>query len=164
MAARITFVVLAMSLVTACGGSGGGGGGGASTDAGTEPPPDGDMCINGTLCGAPVMCCPTGNECVEDRCLAACSSGVRCGATLDVCCNAGEVCLSNACVAPGHACSDPYDCDPGNFCEPTLNECLPQPDALTCQLVPQFTDLTLLQEWAATDLQIISIPVVANLD
>jgi FG-GAP repeat protein len=74
------------------------------------------------------------------------------------------VCLADACVVPGHACSDPYDCDPGSFCEPTLHECLPQPDPLTCKMVPQFTDLTVVQEWAKTDLQIISIPVVANLD
>jgi hypothetical protein len=124
----------------------------------------GDSCTGGALCGNPVTCCPAGNECVEDRCLAACSSGVRCGATLDSCCDAGEVCLSEMCAVPGNACSDPYDCDPGDFCEPTLNACLPQPDPLACQIVPQFTDLTVAQEWARTDLQIISIPVVANLD
>jgi hypothetical protein len=124
----------------------------------------GDSCTGGTLCGNPVECCPAGNECAEDRCLVACSSGVRCGVTLDTCCDAGQVCLSDACVVPGHACSDPYDCDPGNFCEPTLGQCLPQPDPLACQMVPQFTDLTVVQEWAKTDLQIISIPVVANLD
>lgn len=74
------------------------------------------------------------------------------------------MCLADACVVPGHACSDPYDCDPGSFCEPTLGECLPQPDPLTCQMVPQFTDLTVALEWAKADLQITSIPVVANLD
>jgi hypothetical protein len=124
----------------------------------------GDSCVGGALCGNPVTCCPAGNECVEDRCLAACSSGVRCGATLDACCDTGQVCLSEMCVVPGNACSDPYDCNPGDFCEPTLNACLPQPDPLACQMVPQFTDLIVAQEWARTDLQIISIPVVANLD
>jgi hypothetical protein len=124
----------------------------------------GASCTGGTLCGNPVACCAAGNECVEDRCLAACSSGVRCGATLDTCCDANQVCLENACVVPGRVCHDPYDCDPGYFCEPTLNECLPQPDPLTCQTVPVVTDLMVTQEWAKTDLQIISIPVVANLD
>ncbi|HEY0252521.1 MAG TPA: VCBS repeat-containing protein, partial [Kofleriaceae bacterium] len=126
--------------------------------------PDGDTCTGGTLCGNPIACCPAGNECVEDKCLAACTSGVRCGANLDTCCGSGEVCLSDQCIAPGHACSDPYDCDPGYFCEPTLNECLPQPDPLTCKIVPQFSDLELKEEWSKTDLQVISIPVVANLD
>ena len=39
-------------------------------------------------------------------------------------------------VAPGAACADPYDCDPGFFCEPSLHQCLPQPDPLTCEMVP----------------------------
>jgi FG-GAP repeat/CARDB len=161
--------LVAIMMLTACGHKTGGGDddGVGGVDAGTGTGADageGDSCSGGTLCGTPVTCCPAGNECVEDRCLTACTSGVRCGATLDACCDAGQVCLADACVVPGHACSDPYDCDPGSFCEPTLNECLPQPDPLTCQMVPQFTDLTVALEWAKTDLQIISIPVVANLD
>jgi hypothetical protein len=153
--------LVSLVLVVGCGGPhDGSGGGGDDVGPGVDA---GETC-SGALCGDPVICCPTGNECVEDRCLAACSSGVRCGATLDTCCNSGEVCLEDACVVPGHGCSDPYDCDPGYFCEPTLHACLPQPDPLTCKLVPQFSDLTVVQEWAKTDLQIISIPVVANLD
>jgi len=168
MFVRATLVALAFALLTGCSPnhSTGDDDDDDAPDAGIGDPgvDSGDSCNNGTLCGNPVMCCPSGNECVEDRCLTACSSGVRCGATLDTCCGSGEVCLADACVVPGHVCSDPYDCDPGNFCEPTLHECLPQPDPLTCQMVPQFTDLTVVQEWARTDLQIISIPVVANLD
>ncbi|MDB4962372.1 MAG: Rhs-family protein [Myxococcales bacterium] len=142
------------------------GGGGDDVDAptGEDGGIDADLCTGGTLCGSPAMCCAAGNECVEDRCLPACSSGVRCGATLDTCCGTGEVCLSNACVVPGTACSDPYDCAPGDFCEPTLNQCLPQPDPLTCQIVPTFADLQVVSEWSSTADEIISIPVVANLD
>lgn len=161
MSVRVSLVTLAFALLASCGSHHDSGSG----DDDDGPGPDaGDMCVGGSLCGDPVMCCSAGNECVEDRCLAACSSGVRCGATLETCCNTGEVCLADACVVPGHTCADPYDCDPGYFCEPTLHECLPQPDPLTCEMVPQFTDLTVTQEWAKTDLQIISIPVVANLD
>ena len=126
--------------------------------------PDADTCMGGTLCGNPVMCCAAGNKCVDDRCLPACASGVRCGTTLDVCCNSGEVCLSNTCTVPGAACSDPYDCEPGNFCEPTLDKCLPQPDPLTCEYTPSFTNLSVTAEWSYTAEQVISIPVVANLD
>ncbi len=126
--------------------------------------PDADLCVGGTLCGSPAACCAAGNECVDDRCLPACASGVYCGASLELCCDSGNVCLENACVVPGAACADPYDCEPGNFCEATLDQCLPTPDPLTCQIVPTFSDLQVTQEWAVTTNQIISIPVIANLD
>ena len=163
------YVTIACALaLAACGGHntpGGGdpdaGGADASlVDAGI----DADLCTGGALCGSPATCCPAGNDCVDDRCLAACASGVHCGADLATCCAAGDVCLEHACVTPGAACGDSYDCEPGQFCEPTLGQCLPQPDPLTCRLVPQFTDLMVTQEWAYTTDQIISIPVVANLD
>ena len=67
-------------------------------------------------------------------------------------------------VGPGAACADSYDCDPGNFCEPTLHQCLPQPDPLTCKIQPTFNDLTVTLEHSYTAQHIISIPVVANLD
>ncbi len=161
-------IALAVALA-ACGGRNSPGGG--DPDAATADAVladavsiDADQCTGGTLCGSPAMCCAAGNECIDDRCLAACSSGVHCGADLTTCCAAGEVCLSAACVAPGAACGDSYDCEPGQFCEPTLGQCLPQPDPLACELVPQFSDLMVTQEWAYTTDQIISIPVVANLD
>lgn len=137
--------------------------------------PDADLCTGGTLCGVPVTCCPAGNECVLDQCVPTCATGTYCGVDSELCCATGEVCLGNACVAPTTACSDPYDCQPGEFCEPTLDQCLPQPDPLTCQLTPVFADLqvTLERKYESTavgvmtqvlDREIISIPVVANLD
>jgi hypothetical protein len=163
---------LVFSIVTmaACGGSNAGGGDGVDSGGGDPDGPtadagvDADTCMGGTLCGEPASCCEAGNECVDDRCLAACASGVRCGADLTTCCGSGEVCLEQTCVVPGAACMDSYDCEPGNFCEPTLGQCLPQPDPLTCELVPQFSDLMVTEEWAYTAEEIISIPVVANLD
>ena len=124
---RSLFAIV-MILVVGCGSQGAGtvDAGGDDVDAGVDAD-TGDPCLGGTLCGAPVTCCAAGNECVEDRCLAACSSGVRCGATLDTCCGSGQVCISDTCATPGATCSDPYDCDPGLFCEPSLNQCLPQP-------------------------------------
>ncbi|MCA9675785.1 MAG: hypothetical protein KC464_12160 [Myxococcales bacterium] len=165
---------LALAATAALGGCGGcdsnpAGGDDGAPDADTTAidgpgAPDADTCTGGTLCGEPATCCAAGNECVDDRCLAACASGVRCGATLDVCCDAGDVCLSNACTTPGAACGDSYDCDPGQFCEPTLGQCLPQPDPLTCEYTPTFDALSVTEEWSYTDSEIISIPVVANLD
>jgi hypothetical protein len=166
---RLPLVALVVALV-ACGPNHGNGGldGGDDVDAtggpdGT-PLPDADLCTGGTLCGIPLACCHAGNECVLDQCVTTCATGIYCGAQLDTCCAAGDVCLDDACVVPGAACTDAYDCDPGYFCEPTLNQCLPQPDPLTCKVQPTFTDLQVTLEHSYTGGHIISIPVVANLD
>ncbi|HRI09098.1 MAG TPA: hypothetical protein PKW35_14850, partial [Nannocystaceae bacterium] len=123
-----------------------------------------DLCLGGTLCGQPASCCPMGNECIEGACLPACESEVRCGPKLEVCCEAGDVCSGDACVTPGAPCSDSYDCMPGEYCEPTLMKCLPQPDPLTCELVPDFDALEVTLEWKYDLEHIISIPVVADLN
>ncbi|MEO7109786.1 MAG: hypothetical protein ABI183_05070, partial [Polyangiaceae bacterium] len=57
----------------------------------------GSTCASQLLCGASATCCNVGQECFEDQCVAACSSGVHCAST---CCGAGDVCLSAACVTP----------------------------------------------------------------
>ncbi len=168
---RIVLFGLALG-VTACGpkdtGNGGDGGlgDGGSTDASViadAGPPDAEVCGT-TLCGDPPVCCESDEECVTDRCLPTCASGVRCGATLDTCCDAGDVCLDETCTTPGDPCADSYDCEqPGEFCEPTLGACLPQPDPLTCTTVPSFSQLTVTTEWSFTDDEIISIPVVGDL-
>ena len=174
MPSRVLRVTLSVAVVVlaACGPrpkagdpDSGGGSADAPIDApAVDAPIDADLCVGGALCGSPAMCCAGGNECVEDQCLAACASGVRCGADLTTCCASGEVCLENACTVPGAACADPYDCEPGNFCEPTLDQCLPQPDPLSCKILPTFADLTVTAEWSWTGGDVISIPVVANLN
>lgn len=133
------------------------------SESGTETGGD-DLCVGGTLCGEPASCCPMGNECVEDSCLPECASEVRCGPMLELCCDEGDVCSGNTCATPGSPCQDSYDCDQGEYCEPVLDKCLPQPDPLTCELIPDFDELTVALEWSYTDDQIISIPVVADLD
>jgi hypothetical protein len=166
MRSLLVFLVLGLF---ACGptATGKGPDGGSETDAldiDGALLPDADTCTGGTLCGIPLACCPAGNECVLDQCVPTCATGIYCGANLETCCVAGQVCLDAACVAPGAACSDSYDCGPGFFCEPTLSQCLPQPEPLTCKLQPTFTDLMVTLEHSYTDGHIISIPVVANLD
>src|SRR5690606_16426758 len=86
------------------------------------------------------------------------------GAAQDVCCDAGQVCLSAACVTPTGPCQDSFDCDFGEFCEPTLGECLPQSEPVVCELEPQFEQIDATEEWAFTTDQVVSIPVVADLD
>ena len=149
------------------GDGGGDSDGGDSDDDGGDGPggPDAGVdCTGGSLCGSPAVCCPGGNECVDDMCLPVCASGVRCGADQSTCCDAGDVCLSGECTSPGAACADSYDCEPGNFCEPTLGQCLTQPEELTCEYAPVFETLSTQVEWSYTIDEIISIPVVANLD
>ncbi len=153
------FLPIFGALALGCGG--GIGDGGAGVDA---TPGDASDCTGGTLCGQPASCCEAGSECIDNICLLTCESGVRCGATGDVCCEAGQVCLSESCATPGASCLDSYDCEPGQFCEPTLGQCLPQPDPLTCQQTPIFDNLSVQVEWMYDTDEIISIPVVADID
>lgn len=160
--------VFALVFAVACGGrnsgSGDGGVGDDQPDAVVVEPDAPELCVGGTLCGVPLSCCDAGNECVLDQCVPTCATGVYCGADLGTCCGANQVCSGDSCVDPGAACQDAYDCDPGSFCEPTLTQCLPQPNPLTCKLQPTFSTLSVVEEHAYTAAEIISIPVVANLD
>ena len=113
-------------------------------------------------CGAD--CCDEGDECVLGACLPACDSGVRCGGTLDVCCDAGDVCLNPECVTPGNDCVDSFDCPVGEFCEPTLQACLPQQDPVLCEITPDFEQVEVTLEWSAEEEQVITMPMVADVD
>ena len=116
------------------------------------------------LCGATNVCCAAGEDCVIDQCQPACDSGVRCGDALDVCCDAGQVCLAGSCEDAGEPCVDSFDCGEGNFCEPTLDQCLPQLDPVECEVQPDFEEIAVSLEWSYQDAEVISIPVIADLD
>ncbi|MCA9718368.1 MAG: hypothetical protein KC468_27095, partial [Myxococcales bacterium] len=122
-----------------------------------------DNCEGGILCGQPAMCCEAGNECVQGACLPTCESEVRCGPNLELCCDEGDVCLADACATPGEPCEDSYDCPVDQFCEPTLEQCLPQPDPVECTYVPDFEELEVALEWSWEDAEIISPPVVVDI-
>ncbi len=170
------FIPLVLSWPTGCGSNGVSGQGDAAIDSGDatadaqvfldagDSAVDAGPCLT-VLCGTPAVCCSTDEECVEDQCLPICESGVRCGDDLADCCDEGQVCMAGECVTPGSPCHDSYDCvQPGEFCEPTLGRCLPQPDPVTCQIVPDFESLDATVEWSNETDEIISIPVVADLD
>ena len=118
-------------------------------DAAIDGPMDDAGCTSMVFCGSPPVCCAEGTECVDGACLAACPSGVRCGADATTCCEASQVCVGEMCADPGDACVDSFDCPEGAFCEPTLERCLPQFDPVTCEREPVFGDFETILEWSA---------------
>lgn len=100
---------------------------------------------------------------VEDTGPPFCFDGVLCDDG-DLCCEAGDICLGDTCATPLGACLDSFDCPADSFCEPVVGQCLPQPDTLSCQVIPSFEALEIGVEWSFTDEQIISSPMVADLD
>jgi hypothetical protein len=122
-----------------------------------------DVC-NTVLCGAAAVCCEMDEECVLDQCLPACPSGIRCGPAQDECCGASQVCLEDECVDPLGACGDSFDCGVGAFCEPTLDQCLPQFDPVGCEYVPEFDGIELTEEWSFETNEVISVPAIADID
>jgi hypothetical protein len=119
------------------------------------------MCAT-LLCGDPLACCGAMDECVADACLPACASGVRCGDAQETCCAGGEVCLGGQCVAPVGPCMEAFDCGAGEFCDPVLGECLPQPEPPGCAKLGGGVDAD--EEWAWEDGEVVSMPVVADVD
>jgi hypothetical protein len=145
---------------------------GGRRDAGMNTERDaGPGCPSAVFCGTPPACCDLGEECVEGACLAACASGVRCGADLATCCGAAQVCVSNACVDPGEECTDSFECEDGSFCEPTLGRCLTQFDPVTCETEPVFGAFAVTEEWRVDEataepncIHAITVPAIVDID
>ena len=154
-----------MAGVGGLGGEGGGGASGSGGAGGTE------TCESALLCGTPAVCCDVGDECFEGACVPSCESGIRCGGDGSVCCASGDVCLADACVTPGAGCTDSFDCPEGDFCEPTLSQCLPQPTGPLCELRPELVTFEPMVEWhwdgwSQDDRyrQVQSTPAIADVD
>jgi CARDB len=138
----------------------------SSSDSGTTVIPDGtgttgELCET-ILCGG--ECCEVGDECVNEVCLPPCPSEIRCGEDQEICCDDGQVCLANECATPTGPCVDSFDCEEGEFCEPTLDLCLPQPEPLDCEILPDFEDVEVTLEWSFEEDQVISMPAVGDID
>jgi hypothetical protein len=124
----------------------------------------GELCCQGE---APV--CSPSNTCIRD-----CGpERVVCGENLDVCCEAGELCIFGDCRAPGEPCERFTDCDFGQYCEHVVGRCLPDefPEGIDCRGDGQFDELEpeVLWHWSGVELgehryeQVMMTPVVADL-
>ena len=133
-----------------------------STDATTGP----GFC--GIVCGPDNVCCADGQACIGELCVDDCASGILCAG---VCCDAGSVCVADECTQPTTPCEESLDCESGEFCEPTLEMCLPQfPDAGLCEFV-EIADFAPTLKWSWTSslvqpayIQAVSAPLIVDLD
>jgi hypothetical protein len=143
--------------------------GGACCTAAEVCGTDLECCPRAELCGS--TCCNTGEVCDGALCRIDCGTNVRCrdAAGTEVCCDAGEVCASGSCFLPVTPCEDFVDCAVGEYCEPSLGRCLPQPTGDECVARPTGGAVmpTLLWHWNGTGaalpthVQVMMTPLVA---
>ncbi len=124
---------------------------------------EGDPCQATPCTPQQVRCCGAGSGCAAQECEQACGAEVLCGPDGTQCCDSLEVCIEDTCVAPDTPCGDGYDCPEGRVCDPVLGVCIPS-DGGGCVVVGSFDQLRAEVEWSAEMLDVLSIPVVANLD
>lgn len=133
---------------------------------------NGICCPRDALCGS--ECCGVGEVCEGALCRLDCGSNVRCQDESggEVCCADGEVCASGRCFLADRPCRDFIDCEAGEYCEPSLERCLPQPGGEECVSRPVGGEVlpTLLWHWDGTGAvlpeykQVMMAPMVATLN
>jgi hypothetical protein len=116
-------------------------------------------------------CCREGFLCEDARCVVDCD-GTRCGADLEICCGAEEICYGETCVDPGDACEFNEDCDEGWFCDTALATCIPRVATTECTYVPPVGEFEprLACRWTPAGLSeqperrdVVATPIVINL-
>ncbi len=168
-----------------CGGPGGGDGD-ADTDTDTDSDTDADTdtdsdtdtdtdtgggpCPFEDRCGPFLVCCADGELCDDGRCVPPCESGIRCGADLRTCCEAGEVCYGLGCVVPGGPCEEQADCAEDEVCDPVLEDCMPRGEE-RCTTDPDFGPFDPIEQWRWDSWSedpaignVLMTPVVADID
>ncbi len=145
-------------------------------------PTNGEICQNGqcqpaetdcpsgqTTCGE--TCCGEDEVCEDGQCQSACD-GERCGTDLQLCCEGGDICFGDGCVAPGDDCERSEECAIGEICEPSVGRCLPRDQIAVCEYRPPTGEFSpdVGCTWRSDDLDtspqrgdIVATPLVANL-
>jgi len=136
-----------------------------------------DDAPQGPACGP--ITCEVGETCEGGECHLDCGTDARCGdADAEVCCEGDEVCHLGACTMPGSACTPGVvaacgvpTCEDDEYCDPTLQQCLPQAATASCTYQPPIGEFDPVIKWAwegSTTLseynQVMMTPLVADLD
>lgn len=139
-------------------------------DAQLDAQPDAPSCPQALSCGD--NCCEDGQDCINGECFDPCA-GTRCGAALELCCAGQDVCIFDACITPGQACQNTFQCPEGQYCEASLGQCIPE-DAIdgTCTYQPPVGDFAPAVEARYEGLDLggtlydgsITAPTVADVD
>ncbi|MEO1267970.1 MAG: VCBS repeat-containing protein [Myxococcota bacterium] len=126
-----------------------------------------EACASGLTCEG--ACCEVGQVCEQGLCRELCA-GQRCGASLELCCTADELCVDEQCVMPGNDCTQTEECDVGEVCEPTVGQCVPS--ATLCEFRPPVAEFapSLACRWTPEGLaefpernDVVATPIVINL-
>ena len=144
-------------------------------------------CEESQICGASQLCCERSEACGQDCCTEAevceyemchkkCEAeSVRCQDSdgVEMCCQKGEICVSNRCFAPTVSCIDNYVCEDDQFCDASLKTCIPAPSGDACESYSSGgkVEPTLLWYWGENPpetfpkhVQVMSSPMVADIN
>ncbi len=146
--------------------------GGGCCDEGLVCDTEETCCDPDDICGG--VCCGGDSSCVADRCVLTCpAEQAPCGEDdARVCCDAGDVCYLGSCTEPGVECERTTDCEEGEYCEPSIERCLPRATGgEMCEYRPDTEEFMMREEWhwdgdeevAPTHFQVMMAPMVANL-
>lgn len=83
------------------------------------------------------VCCSFELACDGQACVPKCAEGTEvCGADLDICCGADEICFADSCVQPGDDCEFTEECPVGQVCAQANGQCVPDDVVPRCEFVP----------------------------
>lgn len=119
------------------------------------------------------VCCDVEQTCEGAAgCVDKCPNGEICGEQLELCCEGGTTCVSNACVTPGDACEFDEECAADEVCPGYLGKCIPGDVLPECEFVPEFGQFMPFQacQWTPAGLMVtptrkdvVATPIVLNL-
>ena len=140
---------------------------------------EGERCREGGCCAeynvCADFCCEHDEVCMGGHCHLRCSNGVRCLDYMneEMCCLPGQICFMNNCMSPGAGCITDANCALDEYCEPTINKCLPIPTG-GCEYFPPTGDFSPVLKWTwppdegpsilPNHLDVLTPPAVGDMD